>query len=103
MIVVAILMFRQRGDVGVEGAQCSRENVVKVGGYGFGTGVFSGFFGIGGGFLIVPGLVASISMPILRAIGPSLIAVTAFGLTTSFHYALSIGRASCRERVCQYV
>lgn len=89
MIVVAILMFRQRGDVGVEGAQCSRENVVKVGGYGFGTGVFSGFFGIGGGFLIVPGLVASTSMPILRAIGTSLIAVTAFGLTTSFNYALS--------------
>src|SRR3546814_2451397 len=28
-------------------------------------------------------------MPILRAIGTSLIAVTAFGLTTSFNYALS--------------
>ncbi|MGQ2928929.1 MAG: TSUP family transporter, partial [Sphingopyxis sp.] len=52
-------------------------------------GVFSGFFGIGGGFLIVPGLVASTSMPILRAIGTSLVAVTAFGLTTSFNYALS--------------
>ncbi len=89
MIAVAVLMFRQRGEVGVEGAQCSRENVVKVGGYGLGTGVFSGFFGIGGGFLIVPGLVASTSMPILRAIGTSLIAVTAFGLTTSFNYALS--------------
>ncbi|MBD3744935.1 sulfite exporter TauE/SafE family protein [Sphingopyxis alaskensis] len=89
MIAVAILMFRQRGDVGVEGARCSRENVVKVGGYGLGTGVFSGFFGIGGGFLIVPGLVAATSMPILRAIGTSLIAVTAFGLTTSLNYALS--------------
>lgn len=89
MIAVAVLMFRQRGDGGLEGAQCSRENVVKVGGYGLGTGVFSGFFGIGGGFLIVPGLVASTSMPILRAIGTSLIAVTAFGLTTSFNYALS--------------
>ncbi len=89
MIVVAIMMFMRRGDEGIEGAQCSRENVGKVAGYGLGTGIFSGFFGIGGGFLIVPGLVASTSMPILRAIGTSLIAVTAFGLTTSFNYALS--------------
>lgn len=89
MIAVAVLMFRGRGDVGIEGAQCNRENVGKVGGYGLATGVFSGFFGIGGGFLIVPGLVASTSMPIVRAIGTSLIAVTAFGLTTAFNYTLS--------------
>ncbi len=89
MILVAILMFRSRGNEGIEGAMCSRENVGKVAGYGLGTGAFSGFFGIGGGFLIVPGLVASTSMPILRAIGTSLVAVTAFGLTTSFNYAMS--------------
>jgi uncharacterized protein len=89
MIVIAVLMFRGRGDVGIEGAQCNRENVGKVVGYGLGTGIFSGFFGIGGGFLIVPGLVASTSMPIIRAIGTSLIAVTAFGLTTACNYALS--------------
>lgn len=89
MILVAILMFRSRGNEGIEGAMCSRENVGKVAGYGLGTGAFSGFFGIGGGFLIVPGLVASTSMPILRAIGTSLVAVTAFELTTSFNYAMS--------------
>jgi uncharacterized membrane protein YfcA len=58
-------------------------------GFGLGTGLFSGFFGIGGGFLIVPGLVASTGMPILNAIGSSLVAVTAFGLTTAFNYASS--------------
>ena len=89
MIVVAVLMFRGRGDQGVEGAQCNRENVAKVVGYGLGTGAFSGFFGIGGGFLIVPGLIASTHMPILRAIGTSLVAVAAFGLTTALNYALS--------------
>lgn len=89
MIVVAVLMFRGRGDEGVEGAQCNRENVGKVVGYGLGTGAFSGFFGIGGGFLIVPGLIASTNMPILRAIGTSLVAVAAFGLTTALNYALS--------------
>ena len=87
MVVIAIIMFRGRGNPGVEGAQCNRDNVGKVITFGFGTGAFSGFFGIGGGFLIVPGLVASTSMPILRAIGTSLVAVTAFGLTTALNYA----------------
>ncbi len=89
MIVIAGLMFRDRGNEGVEGAQCNRENLPKVLGYGIGTGAFSGFFGIGGGFLIVPGLIASTSMPILRAVGTSLIAVAAFGLTTAINYAAS--------------
>lgn len=89
MLAVAFLMFRGRGNEGVEGAQCNRENVGKVLGFGFGTGIFSGFFGIGGGFLIVPGLIASTSMPILRAVGTSLVAVAAFGLTTAANYAVS--------------
>lgn len=89
MAVIGIMMLRSRGDSGNPDAQCTRENAVKVAGYGFGTGLFSGFFGIGGGFLIVPGLVASTGMPILNAIGSSLVAVTAFGLTTALNYALS--------------
>lgn len=89
MLVVGVLMFRKRGAEGDPGAQCSMENIHKVAGYGGLTGVFSGFFGIGGGFLIVPGLVASTGMPILFAIGSSLVAVTAFGLTTALNYAIS--------------
>lgn len=89
MIVVGALMFRQRGDAGVEGVVCNRDNFPKVSAFGFGTGALSGFFGIGGGFLIVPGLVRSTSMPIYRAIGTSLVAVSAFGLTTAFNYAIS--------------
>ena len=53
------------------------------------TGVLSGFFGIGGGFLIVPALMLATGMPILNAIGSSLVAVTAFGLTTATSYAFS--------------
>lgn len=64
-------------------------NVHKVGGLGFLTGAFSGFFGIGGGFLIVPGLIASTQMPMINAVGTSLVAVTAFGLTTAANYAFS--------------
>ncbi|WP_337267493.1 sulfite exporter TauE/SafE family protein [Oryzifoliimicrobium ureilyticus] len=89
MLAVGVLMFRRRGAEGNPGAQCSRENIHKVAGFGGLTGMFSGFFGIGGGFLIVPGLIASTNMPILFAIGSSLVAVTAFGLTTALNYAFS--------------
>lgn len=56
---------------------------------GFGVGLVSGFFGIGGGFLIVPGLILATGMPLASAIGTSLVAVSAFGLTTAGSYAWS--------------
>ena len=89
MIVVGILMVRRRGHVGDAEVKLGRENAAKLVLYGLGTGLFSGFFGIGGGFLIVPGLVAATGMPMLFAVGSSLVAVTAFGLTTAANYALS--------------
>lgn len=89
MLIVGVLMFRGRRNTGTAGATCNREKAPKVLGHGGLTGAFSGFFGIGGGFLIVPGLVASTGMPMLNAIGSSLVAVTAFGLTTAVSYAFS--------------
>jgi len=89
MVVVGFLMLRGRNSAGHAGAECNRQNAPKVLGYGLGTGLFSGFFGIGGGFLIVPGLVGATGMPILNAVGTSLVAVTAFGLTTAINYAVS--------------
>ena len=56
---------------------------------GTGVGLLAGFFGIGGGFLIVPGLVLATGMGLQHAIGTSLFAVTAFGLATSASYAAS--------------
>lgn len=38
------------------------------------AGAASGFFGIGGGFLIVPGLMLSTGMPRIHAVGSSLLA-----------------------------
>lgn len=89
MIVVGIKMLRGREEADNPDVVCNRENAPKVLGYGLGTGAFSGFFGIGGGFLIVPGLRASTGMPMINAIGSSLVAVTAFGLTTAINYAAS--------------
>lgn len=89
MIVVGVLMLRGRGNPGNPGVECTIEKAPKVLGYGLVTGLFSGFFGIGGGFLIVPGLVGSTGMPIIKAIGTSLVAVAAFGLTTALNYTFS--------------
>jgi uncharacterized membrane protein YfcA len=55
----------------------------------FVVGLLSGFFGIGGGFLIVPGLMFATGMPLLNAIGTSLFSVGTFGTTTAITYALS--------------
>lgn len=89
MMVVGALMLRGRGDPGNPDVQCHRENAPKVIGFGGATGLFSGFFGIGGGFLIVPGLMASTGMPMRNAVGSSLVAVAAFGLTAALNYAFS--------------
>jgi uncharacterized membrane protein YfcA len=89
MIAVGILMLRRRGHGGDPGVRLGRENAAKLVAYGLGAGAFSGFFGIGGGFLIVPGLIAATGMPMLNAVGSSLVAVTSFGLTTAANYAWS--------------
>jgi uncharacterized membrane protein YfcA len=89
MIVVGGLMLKGRETLGNPAVRLNRENAPKIAGFGALTGLFSGFFGIGGGFLIVPGLIASSGMPMINAVGSSLVAVTAFGLTTSLNYASS--------------
>ena len=89
MLAVGIMMLRRREAIGNAQVSLNREMAPKVVGYGAATGIFSGFFGIGGGFLIVPGLIASTGMPMINAVGSSLVAVTAFGLTTAANYAYS--------------
>jgi hypothetical protein len=75
--------------LGKPAARLSRANAVPIGVVGFGAGSLSGFFGIGGGFLIVPGLIWASGMPTLFAVGTSLIAVAGFGAATAANYAVS--------------
>lgn len=89
MLVVGVLMLRGREYIGNPAVQLSRKNAPRLLGFGALTGGFSGFFGIGGGFLIVPGLIAATGMPMINAVGSSLVAVATFGLTTSLNYAAS--------------
>lgn len=88
MIVVALLMLRGRRGGGPDRYPLPHANP-RLAGVGLGAGALSGFFGIGGGFLIVPGLIAATGMPLINAIGSSLFAVTAFGLTTAASYSVS--------------
>lgn len=89
MMVVGALMLRDRQRIGDVDVRLSSENLPKLLGFGLIAGVLSGFFGIGGGFLIVPALMLATGMQTLNAIGSSLVSVTAFGLTTAGNYAWS--------------
>ena len=89
MLVVGSSMLRARGAGGDPSVRINLQIAVRLVGIGFLTGLLSGFFGIGGGFLIVPGIMLGSGMPILNAVGSSLFSVGAFGATTALNYAIS--------------
>ncbi len=89
MLLIAALMLKTRSRIGVADARISWDNTPAIVGLGVATGTLAGFFGIGGGFLIVPALMLATGMSIMNAISSSLVAVTAFGLTTAASYAWS--------------
>jgi uncharacterized membrane protein YfcA len=89
MVALAARMaLRQESGV-LPPVHVDRRNAPRIAGIGFAAGALAGFFGIGGGVLAVPGLVAAAAMPMITAVGSSLVSVTAFGLTTAAVYALS--------------
>jgi uncharacterized membrane protein YfcA len=89
MLVIALLMLKTRSRDGLPKVEISWSNTPALLALGLVTGTLSGFFGIGGGFLIVPALMLATGMSIISAISSSLVAVTAFGLTTATSYAWS--------------
>ncbi len=90
MLVVAALMLRPRSVPALAtDARPPRAEFAKIAAAAAAVGLLSGFFGIGGGFLIVPGLAFSTGMPMLSAVGTSLLSVGTFGLTTALNYARS--------------
>jgi len=89
MLVIAVLMLKTRSRTGLPDVQMTWTNTPAIVGLGLATGTLSGFFGIGGGFLIVPALMLATGMSIMNAVSSSLVAVTAFGLTTASSYAWS--------------
>lgn len=88
MCVVAFLMLRPKQQAASTIAAFPTP-YPRLCGTGLGAGSLSGFFGIGGGFLVVPGLMFAGRLPIVDAIGTSLFAVGSFGLTTAVNYSIS--------------
>lgn len=89
MVVVGVSMLRGKSGGGDPGVHITRPIAVRLVVIGLLAGLLSGFFGIGGGFLIVPGIMLGSGMPILNAVGSSLFSVGAFGSATALNYALS--------------
>jgi uncharacterized protein len=89
MIAVGVAMLRPRAGGGDAGVRINPSIAIRLLAVGSVTGAISGFFGIGGGFLIVPGIMLGSGMPIINAVGSSLVSVGMFGLTTAANYALS--------------
>jgi sulfite exporter TauE/SafE len=73
MIAIGVYMLTFKPKLTVHDVKLTRENAAhllpRLPAIGAGVGLLSGFFGIGGGFLIVPGLVLATGMALQNAIG----------------------------------
>ena len=87
MIAIAVSMLIPRKSEGDPSVHLRPAMVLKLAPVGLIAGLAAGFFGIGGGFLIAPGLMASTGMTLANASASSLLSVTLFGTATSLSYA----------------
>ena len=83
MIAVGLAMLRPRASGGDPDVRLSPAIAGRLLAVGFVVGAVSGFFGIGGGFLIVPGIMLGSGIPVLNAIGSPLFSVAAYMLIRS--------------------
>jgi uncharacterized membrane protein YfcA len=75
LAVAAYFMARGRG-LHPHGTPESRAGLVlRVAPAGLGLGVLTGFFGVGGGFVILPALVLLLALPLDAAVGTSLVVI----------------------------
>ena len=86
MAAVGLLMLRPKPKRAEPRRPVDLRMCVVTGAAAVVAGAASGFFGIGGGFLIVPALLFATGMPTISAIGSSLLAVGTFGLATALNY-----------------
>ena len=89
MAAIGLSMFRKPKSEGDPDVHISMKLVARLAPLGLLTGLAAGFFGIGGGFLIVPGLMLATGMTMANATASSLLSVALFGAATSFNYALT--------------
>lgn len=77
MLLAAAATWRRAGiDRGGSTGNCPATRASTLVIAGAGVGVLTGFFGVGGGFLIVPALTAGLGMSMRRAVASSLVIIT---------------------------
>jgi uncharacterized membrane protein YfcA len=79
MVAAAGSMLRKQASAGSSASfeeRCETADCVRLVLVGVGVGFLSGFFGVGGGFLIVPALVVLLGLPMHLAVGTSLVAIS---------------------------
>ena len=89
MAAIGASMLRKPRSEGDPNVHISARLVLRLAPLGLLTGFAAGFFGIGGGFLIVPGLMLATGMTLANATASSLLSVALFGAATSANYAVS--------------
>jgi uncharacterized membrane protein YfcA len=97
MLIVATRMWMRKTVPAVE--QTVPEGAIgwKVPLAGLVVGLMTGFFGVGGGFLIVPALVLALGLPVAMAIGTSLVIIainSASGIAAHFGSGLDLAVAA---------
>ena len=89
MAAISLSMLRKPKDDGNPDVRITPALMGRLAPLGLATGGAAGFFGIGGGFLIVPGLMLASGMTMANATASSLVSVAIFGAATSANYALA--------------
>jgi uncharacterized membrane protein YfcA len=78
MLVVAVGLLRPYRAGAPAAAFLERYTLggwARLAAIGIGVGLLTGFFGVGGGFLVLPALVLTLGMPMRLAVGTSLLAI----------------------------
>jgi uncharacterized protein len=81
MLVAAFATWRRSGEGSEVDTGCPEARLDRVLVAGLGVGVLTGFFGVGGGFVIVPVLTLWFETPFRRAVATSLVIITLTGAT----------------------
>jgi len=89
MALIGASMLLPRRNEGDPAVRLDNRLALRLAPLGLVVGLAAGFFGIGGGFLIVPGLMAATGMTLANAAASSLVSVVLFGGATSASYAVS--------------
>ncbi len=90
MLLVAAKMLRRPAPAATAAGLALSSRLAPALAAGLGVGVMTGFFGVGGGFLIVPALALVLKLPMRLAVGTSLVIIainSAAGLLAQMRFA----------------